>query len=505
MLRAVFAMLENEENVTDEVENFIREIQPAIWLKNEMTGKVDRTKTLLRSEVATDQRNEILRKILETGVADKEAKDNYSRNYNKFLELYARKREKSSMQIYHFILALLNYSILLPISADNQDTALTIFSTLNNRGLPLSDADIFKSVLYKQLDANAKKKFAHQWKELEAEANRFGESLQSLFGYHLFYLRALEGDNRTTTPGLRKFFMEKGKNRLQTGIIDELSESLKLWKVVKGGESIEDETWSQNSDILKVLDILREYNNEYWKYPTLIYYNRYKKNPDFERLFLKFLRKLSVMLLTRYLETPTINAIKGDVFKLNNQIILTSEPSFFAGFKEETTDEMRLGYLVAPHRNVVRMLLKMLAYNMPEQKGLLPDKWEIEHIFPQKWSTGFFTLDPEETKMKLEFFGNKIPLQKEMNIKASNDYFARKRLLYEKSGIAMANRFANLDKSDWLPKDIDERNGQIFNELTSLFNQWIADYEPKAESRPKPIPTAEDLEMMRILKEKGLI
>ena len=56
--------------------------------------------------------------------------------------------------VYQFIYALLNQAILLPITADTQDTALTIFSTLNDRGLPLSDADIFKAKIYNQLSVD---------------------------------------------------------------------------------------------------------------------------------------------------------------------------------------------------------------------------------------------------------------------------------------------------------------------------------------------------------------
>ena len=80
LLRAVFSMLEKEENKTDEVNNFIQKIKPALWKENEMTGKEDRSKILLRSEVVTDSGNLILRNILESGEADKNAKDNYSRD-----------------------------------------------------------------------------------------------------------------------------------------------------------------------------------------------------------------------------------------------------------------------------------------------------------------------------------------------------------------------------------------------------------------------------------------
>ena len=61
--------------------------------------------------------------------------------------------------IYDFIYAVLNQAILLPITADSQDTALIIFNTLNARGLPLSDADIFKAKIYNHLDNDGKKEF----------------------------------------------------------------------------------------------------------------------------------------------------------------------------------------------------------------------------------------------------------------------------------------------------------------------------------------------------------
>lgn len=64
--------------------------------------------------------------------------------------------------VYQFIYALLNQAILLPITADTQDTALTIFSTLNDRGLPLSDADIFNAKIYNQLAPDDKKAFIDQ-------------------------------------------------------------------------------------------------------------------------------------------------------------------------------------------------------------------------------------------------------------------------------------------------------------------------------------------------------
>jgi hypothetical protein len=505
LLRAVYSKLESEENKTDEVINFMTKIQPALWLEDELTGKVDKTKILLRSEVATDHGNDILRQILESGKASKDAKDNYSRNFNKFVELYEDKAKNSGMNLFQFINALLNYSILLPISADTQDTALTIFSTLNNRGLPLSDADIFKSLLYKQLDAQAKKAFANKWKSLEADASSYGETIQSLFYYRMFNIRAIDGDDNNTVPGVRKYFTEKGKNRLQVGIVDSLIEDLKLWKVVNAHEELDDEPWSRNIEILKALDILRNYNNEYWKYPTLIYYNTHKCNSNFEKIFLKFLHKLIVLLATRYLESPTISAVKSDIFKLNVQIIKSAEPEFFAGFKVEVPTEGPNPFFITPSRSMVRMLLMILAYNTPKQTGLLPERWEIEHIFPQKWDSSFFRFDAEEANAKLEHLGNKLPLEKPRNIKASNNYYDKKKVQYQESNIAVTKDFGNEDRDSWVLDDIDKRDIVVSDELSAIIDKWVKEYVPEPSTASKPQPTPEQEKMIRELKEAGLI
>lgn len=514
LLRAVFSMLEKEDNKTDEVNNFIQKIKPALWKENEMTGKEDRSKILLRSEVVTDSGNLILRNILESGEADKNAKDNYSKNYNKFKELYIQKSQSSPNQIYHFVLALLNYSILLPITADDQETALTIFNTLNNRGLPLSDADIFKSYIYKKLDDTGKKAFINKWKKLETDAEKANESIQSLFYYNMFYMRAKEKDDKSTTPGVRKYYLDKNKNRLTPEIIDDLTVNLQLWKVINGREAADGEEWSQNMDIRKILDCLSSYTNEFWKYPVSIFFMEHKDKANFEKIFLKFLRKLYVMLLTRYLEVPTINAVKVDILKLNVQIINNSHPEFYAGFEEKKLeDEYAVNaekartdkLIIAPHKNMVRMLLKVLAYQEDTQTDLLPGYWEIEHIFPQTWDSKYYTLNEEEANEKLEHLGNKLPLEKKLNISASNNYFAKKKDRYKDSNIAIIKKLGDSTLDEWNLANIDTNDTKVCEIIKDLLKAWVDEYEGKEDSPKTPEATPEELAMIKMLKEKGLI
>ena len=331
LLRAIYTKLvaTAASERTAEANNFIGKIEPTIWRTNKLTGMVDFKNILLNSRVVNNDGNEILRSILETGKADENAKDNYSKNYRYFQELFDKHSKENPLMVYQFIYALLNQAILLPIRADTQDTALTIFSTLNDRGLPLSDADIFKAKIYNKLEQDAKKAFIERWKELDEQATDANESIQQLFYYNMFYYRALDKDTKTTTPGVRKYYAANKFERLyKPELLDTLFVILNLWKVVNKGEELEGEDWSKNKKIRQTLDTLASYPNEFWKYPVVIYYVCYRNKANFEKRFALFLNKLLMELMTKYLMTPTINAVKLDILKLNSAIVVSIVPAF---------------------------------------------------------------------------------------------------------------------------------------------------------------------------------
>ena len=201
----------------------------------------------------------------------------------------------------------------------------------------MSDADIFKAKIYNNLNKKEKEKFIEEWKELEEDSIRISESIQQLFYYHMFYQRALENDKATTTPGLRKYYSaNKFERILKPNMLDNLRQILNLWEVISNKNILEDEEWSKNIEILKILDILTSYPNEFWKYPVVIYYLKYKEDKDFEKKFLVFLRKLYIELLKKY-KIPTITAVKSNILKLNVEIINTDKPIF--DFKSLSEDE----------------------------------------------------------------------------------------------------------------------------------------------------------------------
>ncbi len=502
LLRAIYTKLSAIPAKDKTVLNFISKIEPALWRSDKYTGEVDYADILIESRVVNNEGNEILKNILKTGTVKDDAKDNYSKNYLKFTELYEQASLHNPLKIYDFIYALLNQAILLPITADSQDTALTIFSTLNDRGLPLSDADIFKAKIYNKLNGTEKQDFIAKWKELDEKAEYASESIQQLFYYYMFYLRAVEKDNKTTTLGVRKYFSDKEFSRLyEANILDNLKAILNVWLVVNKKEVIEDEPWSQNMRILQILDVLSSYPNEFWKYPVLIYYFVHRKEEEFEQNFLAFLRKLFVELLTKYLAVPTINAVKADILKLNVEIITSSLPKFDFKDVDNNVVEMRIK---TPHRHAVRMLLKLLAYHA--QQELLPEKWEIEHILPQKWHNNYFmNVSDEVIREKIEHIGNKVPFEKKLNIAAGNGYFDKKKKLYADSNIAITKAIALDDAPDWNLDSITERDIRVSDEIKEILKQWNLDYTCKSQEGKPEAPSAEELAMIEKFKANGWV
>jgi hypothetical protein len=206
--------------------------------------------------------------------------------------------------------------------------------------------------------------------------------------------------------------------------------------------------------------------------------------------------------MTKYLIFPTINAVKPDILKLNSAIVTSDTPVF--EFKDIDIAQLETR-IQNPYRNVVRMLLKTLAYQ--EQDELLPDRWEIEHIFPQKWQSNYFTDTPEATiKEKIEHIGNKLPFEKKLNIVAGNGYFGKKKKEYIKSNIAITKAMGTSEVSDWNLDSITKRDIRVSDLVMKLFKTWDNAYlNIPAESSMEEKPSEEDLARIEEFKKKGWI
>ena len=184
LLRSFYKKLENMYE-DDDVKGLKGQLAPCIWDINPISQLVsDMKKIHIESRVATEEDNDTFHEILETGNANNLADDNYSKNYLYFKNRCDEYATSNPMQWKELCVIILQKCIILPIECDTQDTALTIFSTLNDRGLPLADSDIFKAQIYRNYETEElRREFTSNWKELTRICKMGKVTIDDIFRY----------------------------------------------------------------------------------------------------------------------------------------------------------------------------------------------------------------------------------------------------------------------------------------------------------------------------------
>lgn len=471
LLRAFYAKYGNMKN--DKAVKTSKIIEQCIWKTDEF-GDPDKNALKIDSEVATDKDKEEFLNILRTGIVTDNEKSSYANNYRFFQEKISEFLNAYPDWFSFFPIRIMNNCILLPIEAESQDTALQIFSTLNDRGKPLSDADIFKAQFYKYYsDKGQKDSFIEKWKDLEALCDSIfhpstGTPMDELFTRYMYYERAKQGIKSSTTEGLRKFYEKNSYSLLKSEqTFENLINLANFWN------DIQNQSVERFSDrVLRRLFVLNYAPNGMWTYLVSVYYlaKRKKDGSLDDDEFYMFLSKITAFIWTYAITNPGVNTLRTPAFAeminvVNNQPVLFSEYLFNAQQVQSAFEN----YLFSNNRAITKSILTWWAFQSPEQPLLpLETILEIEHIFSRSRQDKEHSLS---NPRNIEALGNKSLLEKRINIRASDYRFSDKIKYYigfenrrkqKKEGtkiaelVMLANNF-----SDFTESNIVQRNAQI--------------------------------------------
>ena len=308
-------------------------IERCIWKTDEF-GEPNISALKIDSEVATDKDKDEFIEILRSGIALPDQKSKYAVNYRFFQECVHTFSNKYPAYFAYLPTRIMNNCILLPIEAESQDTALRIFSTLNDRGMPLSDSDIFKAQFYKHYSKRGKKdEFIRQWKEIEELTARVfhpqhGTPMDELFTRYMYYIRAKMGIKTSTTEALRKFYERDGYALLKDEkTFEELIVLAHFWEDISNQDS---DRFSQK--ILRKLFVLSYAPNSMWTYFVSVYFlhNKDSQNLLDEDFFDVFLNKITGFMLAYAVINPGVNALRTPVYAEMTNIVNDRPVSFAA-------------------------------------------------------------------------------------------------------------------------------------------------------------------------------
>ncbi|WP_322548998.1 DUF262 domain-containing HNH endonuclease family protein [Flavobacterium psychraquaticum] len=475
LLRAFFRkledMLEDEEGHVVGLKN---QLAPCLWDIDAISQKVtDKKKIHINSQVATAEDNHIFHNILETGVCDAVATDNYSNNYRFFKKQCDSYAETNPMQWKQLCITIIQKCIILPIECDTPETALTIFSTLNDRGMPLADSDIFKAQIYRNLETEAERKeFTTTWKELTQVCKQAHISIDDVFRYYTHVLRGRNND-KSKEVGLRKFYADDNYKRLKDdNLINEIMALAIFWRDINSNIEPEEEvSYVISEEVRKYVHCLSCYPNEFWKYVTSVFFLKNRENENFDKDLCVILPKLIAFLFAKFIDAPSVNAIKDDIYSSCISTQNKNELQYRIIFNEEL-----LFKKIDEHASsrLSRALLLLDAYLNSNQSELIPVTFDIEHIFPKKWQeTNYNGWDKKDADLYLDRFGNKIIFEKKLNIQAGNGYFGNKKQKYSQSKIASVVDLSNYPKNDWVKEDIEQREVNFKKNILDFFKKEL--------------------------------
>lgn len=470
LLRAFYTKLETMDDNNQNVKGLRARLEPCIWEIHRISGLVeDKANTKIKSEVATEGEKNIFQNIIETGRIDSKNNDNYTNNYRYFLDICSEYAKNNPLAWENLCVTILEQCIILPINCDSQDTALTIFSTLNDRGLPLSDSDIFKAKIYKATSEEKRKEFVEKWKELSEICLESGFEIDDMFRY---YSHIIRGKNSDTSKeiALRKFYLNNDYIKTEKDLINELIQLAKFWACVEYPKFSESYGLELGLENRKLIQCLWSYPNEYWRYVLSVFYFNNKDSSCFNDDLNKLLKKLVSYLFVKFIDNPTVNAIKTDVFKYCVYLSGKSEDNLFIKDVDSVKDKISTFGKSKLSRSLI--LLHSYIYADGEQKELFDNDIEIEHIFPKKWQdTNYNGWLYAEAESYLERLGNKIPFEKKLNIQAGNGYFGAKKVKYSDSSVYEVQRLGKYHKNDWIKDDIEEREKSMIDRLITFFKE----------------------------------
>jgi len=382
--------------------------------------------------------------------------------------------DNSADALLNLIDTFLDKIVLLPIECGSGDDALTIFQTINNRGMSLTDADIFKAKLYHAVPEQKRKEIIDDWKLLGTP-----ENTERLFRVLMHIIRAESGiiDKEI---GLRAFYTANKSKHLANW--QNIMASLKAINAA-------DKPWGNdlaNSGFINSLwAILETYPNLYWKYPLYVYLHKYGETTLDDELLLdaKYEAELE-QLLTESVKYyflkgavhNSVNSVRDTTFKVCAAI--ASEKDYKLEFNSNITpgDKNKM-YSILEDSSIgwryLRGFVTLASYLNPRQDKtalslMLWDRYDLEHILPKAWNHyDGWTQDIYESHLNM--LGNLIPLERAKNIKAQNEFFIKKKAFYKDSIVQDAIELVSVPDNKWTPQSVENAHLEKILRLCAFF------------------------------------
>jgi len=419
-------------------------------------------------------------KELITDIAKKSRDVSVQNMANAIIQIKKFFESNESLNIDKLLPFIVNRVLMIYVATEQLEDAFRLFMILNDRGVPLRNSDILKSMNLGAINSeHEKRKYAQLWEEAEGELgddfDRFLNHIRTILVKDKARLGLLqEFEDKVYNPrekdratGMKKpVLLTKGK---ETFIF--IDKFLNYYRTLLGGYNYEEIGDFSFDNLIKVM--LYGLPATDWVPPLLRYYDKF----NYSRIngFLKLLdNKFSSDWISQYTPTDRIEAMNNVIKAIDSS---TSIDDVFTSdcFKIDDVSFKRvLDEPVYGRRFVRYLLLKLDYYYQNHDQKMHFETLSVEHILPQnpdensQWVENF---TPEQRELWTHKLGNLVLITRRKNTSQGRlDYVQKKEKYFLKNIDTCPNSLRVLQKyHDWTPDALQENHIQVLNEVVKQY------------------------------------
>ena len=374
---------------------------------------------------------------------------------------------------------LLNKVLLIYVSTEDLEDAFRLFTILNDRGIPLRNSDILKSLNLGALDkATEKVKYAKMWEDAEGELgdefDRFLNHVRTILVKDKARLNLLqEFENKIYDPKERdKVTGQKKPVLLHKGhdTFVLIEKYLSHYRTLLGGQNY-DETGSLEFDNLVRLMLVGLPATD-WIPPLLRYYDKFKYVRLLE--FLKLLdNKFSADWVGQYSPTDRIEAMNKVIRSIDGA--QTVDDVLSSGcFDIDAESFVRVVQGSVYGKRFARyVLLKLDYFYQNHDQRMHFETLSVEHVLPQTPAEGSQWLKnftPEEQAEWTDKLGNLVLITRRKNSsQGRSDYDEKKKRYFDKCIDTCPNSLRVLQNESWTPVELKANHETVLKRLSDHY------------------------------------
>lgn len=375
---------------------------------------------------------------------------------------------------------LVNKVLMIYVATEDLEDAFRLFMILNDRGIPLRNSDILKSMNLGALELETDKiKYAKLWEEAEGELgddfDRFLNHIRTILVKEKARLSLLqEYEDKIYNPkekdkstGQKKpVLLHKGK---ETFILVE--KYLNYYKTLLGGQNYNDIGNFEFDNLIKVMLVGLPATD--WVPPLLRYFDKF----GYKRI-LEFLKKLdnkfSADWVSQYTPTDRIEAMNAVIKVID---LTDTEGDVFDSGRFNIDKDSFLRVLdgsIYGKRFARYLLLKLDYFYQNHDQKMHFETLSVEHILPQnpaensQWVKNFTTQQRDEWTHKL---GNLVLITRRKNTSQGRlDFTEKVEKYFERNIDTCPNSLRVLKKyRQWTPAELQENHSTVLSKIREQY------------------------------------